>query len=73
MLRSRPIGKQSWESIRGVSPEEEKEGYERKYLRKRGVFKAGVKERGVIVCPRAYLRNYMSDIHQTFCACYLSS
>ena len=73
MLRSRPIGKQSGESIRGVSPEEEQEGYERKYLRKRGVVKAGVKERGVIVCPRAYLRNYMSDIHQTFCACYLSS
>ena len=38
MLRSRPIGKQSGESIRGVSPEEEKEGYERKYLRKRVFF-----------------------------------
>jgi len=23
------------------------------------------------VCPRSYLRNYTSDLHQIFCACYL--
>jgi len=22
------------------------------------------------VCPRSYLRNYTSDLHQIFCACY---
>ena len=25
----------------------------------------------VFVCPRSYLRNYTSDLHQKFCACYL--
>ena len=25
----------------------------------------------VFVCPRSYLRNYTSDLHQMFCACYL--
>ena len=25
----------------------------------------------VFVCPRSYLRNYTSDLHQIFCACYL--
>jgi len=26
---------------------------------------------GVFVCPRSYLQNYTSDLHQIFCACYL--
>ena len=26
---------------------------------------------GVYVCPRLYLRNYTSDLHQIFSACYL--
>ena len=25
----------------------------------------------VFVCPRSYLWNYTSDLHQIFCACYL--
>ena len=25
----------------------------------------------VFVCPRSYLRNYTSELHQFFCACYL--
>jgi len=25
----------------------------------------------VFVCPRSYRRNYTSDLHQMFCACYL--
>ena len=24
----------------------------------------------VFVCPRSYLQNYISDLHQLFCACY---
>ena len=25
----------------------------------------------VFVCPRSYLRNYTSELHRFFCACYL--
>ena len=25
----------------------------------------------VFVCPRSYLRDYISDLHQIFCVCYL--